>query len=121
MTIATSWETVENDRKRERSSSPSMPRRTKRRRNKSKKKDNDGKTDRPSKIPEGARRKDDRPGDKRIPEAEWAKIQAAAQKVKGAKRCHFFNSSMGCMMGDKCRFKHVCMVCGQGHPMAGNH
>ena len=31
------------------------------------------------------------------------------------------NSSMGCSMGDKCRFKHACMVCGSAQPMVGNH
>lgn len=59
--------------------------------------------------------------DKRIPESEWKAIAQAAQQVKGAKRCHYFNSSMGCTLGDKCRFKHLCMQCGSSHPMVGNH
>ena len=59
--------------------------------------------------------------DKRIPSSEWQSITTAAQSVKGAKRCHYFNSSMGCSMGDKCRFKHACMKCGAAHPMVGNH
>ena len=58
--------------------------------------------------------------DKRIPESEWKLITEAAGKVTGAKRCHYFNSSMGCAMGDKCRFKHHCMICGAAHPMVGN-
>ena len=59
--------------------------------------------------------------DKRIPDSEWKSISEAANKVTGAKRCHYFNSSMGCSMGEKCRFKHTCMVCGAAHPMVGNH
>ena len=59
--------------------------------------------------------------DKRIPETEWKTISAAASSVAGEKRCHFYNSSMGCSMGDKCRFKHSCMKCGAHHPMVGNH
>ena len=46
--------------------------------------------------------------DKRIPDSEWKTITAAASKVTGPKRCHYFNSSMGCGLGDKCRFKHQC-------------
>ena len=59
--------------------------------------------------------------DKRIPESERKAINSAAQKVQGAKRCHYFNSTMGCSAGDKCRFKHACMVCGAAHSMVGNH
>ena len=59
--------------------------------------------------------------DKRIPEAEWKSSSQAASAVSGKKRCHFYNSSMGCSMGDKCRFKHNCVKCGARHPMVGNH
>lgn len=59
--------------------------------------------------------------DKRIPESEWKAISQAATSVTGDKRCHFYNSSMGCSMGDKCRFKHTCMKCGAQHAMVGNH
>eukprot|EP00435_Cladocopium_sp_Y103_P068259 s92_g31.t1 len=59
--------------------------------------------------------------DKRIPDTEWKSIAQAASSVSGPKRCHYFNSSMGCALGDKCRFKHSCMVCGAAHPMVGNH
>ena len=59
--------------------------------------------------------------DKRIPDSEWKIITSAASKVTGPKRCHYFNSSMGCGLGDKCRFKHQCMVCGAGRTMVGNH
>ena len=59
--------------------------------------------------------------DKRIPESEWKSINQAASKVTGAKRCHYFNSSMGCALGDKCRFKRNCMICGAPHSMVGNH
>ena len=59
--------------------------------------------------------------DKKIPDSEWKSITQAASKVTGPKRCHYFNSSMGCGLGDKCRFKHTCMVCGVAHPMVGNH
>ena len=59
--------------------------------------------------------------DKRIPDSEWKTISEAASKVTGPKRCHYFNSSMGCGLGDKCRFKHQCMICGAGHSMVGNH
>ena len=59
--------------------------------------------------------------DKRIPESEWKAISQAASAVSGPKRCHYFNSSMGCALGDKCRFKHLCMVCGSAHSMVGNH
>ena len=59
--------------------------------------------------------------DKRIPDSEWKAIAQAASSVTGPKRCHYFNSSMGCSVGDKCRFKHICMVCGGAHSMVGNH
>ncbi|CAK9097013.1 Kinase D-interacting substrate of 220 kDa, partial [Durusdinium trenchii] len=63
----------------------------------------------------------DRPGPpdkyKRIPSSEWQTITAASQLVKGPKRCRYFNSSMGCSMGDKCRFKHLRMKCGAAHVM----
>ena len=59
--------------------------------------------------------------DDRIPEKEWKLIADAAKKVQGARRCHYFNSSLGCISGDSCRFKHLCMVCGEPHPMIGNH
>ena len=59
--------------------------------------------------------------DKRIPDSEWKLISQAASSVSGQKRCHYFNSSMGCALADKCRFKHMCMVCGASHPMVGNH
>ena len=51
--------------------------------------------------------------DKRIPVTEWKLIAQAATKVSGPKRCHYFNSSMGCALADKCRFKHACMSCAQ--------
>ena len=59
--------------------------------------------------------------DDRIPEKEWKLIADAAKKVQGARRCHYFNSSLGCISGDSCRFKHLCMVCGEPHAMIGNH
>ena len=59
--------------------------------------------------------------DKRIPDTEWKAIVQAASSVSGPKRCHYFNSTMGCSLGDKCRFKHQCMVCGSAHSMVGNH
>ena len=59
--------------------------------------------------------------DKRIPESEWKSITQAAAKVTGPKRCHYYNSSMGCALGEKCRFKHNCMICGAPHSMVGNH
>ena len=59
--------------------------------------------------------------DKRIPDSEWKIISQAASSVSGQKRCHYFNSSMGCALADKCRFKHMCMACGAAHPMVGNH
>ena len=59
--------------------------------------------------------------DDRIPEKEWELIADAAKKVQGARRCHDFNSSLGCISGDNCRFKHLCMVCGEPHAMIGNH
>lgn len=63
----------------------------------------------------------DQAKDKRIPESEWKSIMESSKAVAGPKRCHYFNSSLGCAHGDKCRFKHVCMVCGVAHPMIGNH
>ena len=59
--------------------------------------------------------------DNRIPEKEWKLIADAAKKVQGARRCHYFNSSLGCISGDSCRFKHLCMVCGEPRAMIGNH
>jgi len=59
--------------------------------------------------------------DDRIPEKEWKLIAEAAKKVQGARRCHYFSSSLGCVSGDKCRFNHLCMVYGETHSMIGNH
>ena len=57
----------------------------------------------------------------RIPEKEWKLIADAAKKVQGARRCHYFNSSLGCVSGDSCRFKHLCMICGEPHATISNH
>ena len=79
-----------------------------------------GKEETPKKIPkEDPAKKLKR--DDRIPEKEWKLIADAAKKVQCARRCHYFNSSLGCISGDSCRFKHLCMVCGEPHPMIGNH
>ena len=80
-----------------------------------------GKEETPKKVakeePEKKPKRDDR-----IPEnrKEWKLIAEAAKKVQGARRCHYFNSSLGCVSGDKCRFKRLCMVCGEPHAMIGN-
>lgn len=42
----------------------------------------------------------------RIPDSEWKLISQAAASVSGPKRRHYFNSSMGCALAEKCRFKH---------------
>ena len=79
-----------------------------------------GKEETPKKIPkEDPTKKPKR--DDRIPEKEWKLIADAAKKVQGARRCHYFNSSLGCISGDSCRIKHLCMVCGEPRPMIGNH
>ena len=79
-----------------------------------------GKEETPKKIPKEDPAKKLKQDD-RIPEKEWKLIADAAKKVQGARRCHYFNSSLGCISGDSCRFKHLCMVCGEPHPMIGNH
>ena len=50
----------------------------------------------------------------RVPENEWKLISEAAAKVN-------YNSSLRCQLGDKCRFKHLCVVCGAPHPMTAYH
>ena len=57
----------------------------------------------------------------KIPSQEWTKITEASKQVKGERRCHYFNSSAGCRIGDKCKFVHKCMACGDAHAMVGNH
>ena len=46
---------------------------------------------------------------------------AAKKVVQGARRCHYFDSSLGCLSGDSCRFKQICVVCGEPRDMIGNH
>ena len=54
-----------------------------------------------------------------IPADEFKKITAC--KYTGDRRCNFYNSSRGCKAGSSCKFKHLCVQCGAGHPMVGNH
>ena len=57
--------------------------------------------------------------DDRIPEKEWKVITGF--KYSGKRRCPFFNSSLGCRIGDGCRNAHACVECGASHPYHGNH
>ena len=52
--------------------------------------------------------------DPRIPEKEWKKIMSFT--YTGARRCPWFNCSLGCRFGDQCRNKHICVQCGGDHP-----
>lgn len=98
------------------------PSKRKRKRNKNKANKIDGPEIKQARREQADKKKDTKVDkDKRIPETEWKSISQAASAVAGPKRCHYFNSSMGCALGDKCRFKHLCMVCGSAHPMVGNH
>ena len=54
----------------------------------------------------------------RLPEKEWKKIMSFT--YTGARRCPWFNCSLGCRFGDACRNKHVCVQCCD-HPYHGNH
>ena len=61
-----------------------------------------------------------KPGrDERVPSKEWQKITSF--KYSGARRCPFFNCSLGCRFGDQCKMRHACVECGQDHPWHGNH
>ena len=98
------------------------PSKRKRKRNKNKGNKSDTAEVKPVRKDQFDKKKDTKVDkDKRIPESEWKTISQAASAVSGPKRCHYFNSSMGCALGDKCRFKHLCMVCGSAHSMVGNH
>ena len=98
------------------------PSKRKRKRNKNKGARSDAAEVKPVRKDQSDKKKDSKVDkDKRIPESEWKAISQAASAVSGPKRCHYFNSSMGCALGDKCRFKHSCMVCGSAHSMVGNH
>ena len=100
----------------------SSPSKRKRKRNKNKNAKLDGSEIKPVRKEQFDKKKDSKVDkDKRIPESEWKSIAQAAASATGPKRCHYFNSSMGCALGDKCRFKHLCMVCGSAHSMVGNH
>ena len=52
--------------------------------------------------------------DQRVPEKEWKKIMSFT--YTGARRCPFYNCSLGCRFGDQCRNKHICVQCGGDHP-----
>ena len=57
--------------------------------------------------------------DQRVPEKEWKKIMSFT--YTGARRCPFYNCSLGCRFGDQCRNKHICVQCGGDHPWHNNH
>ena len=57
--------------------------------------------------------------DARVPADEWKKITSF--KYSGARRCPFFNCSLGCRFGDQCKNKHVCVECGGEHSWHSNH
>ena len=57
--------------------------------------------------------------DQRVPEKEWKKIMSFS--YTGARRCPFYNCSLGCRFGDQCRNKHICVQCGGDHPWHNNH
>ena len=57
--------------------------------------------------------------DQRVPEKEWKKIMSFT--YAGARRCPFYNCSLGCRFGDQCRNKHICVQCGGDHPWHNNH
>ena len=57
--------------------------------------------------------------DPRISEKEWKKIMSFT--YTGARRCPWFNCSLGCRFGDQCRNKHICVQCGGDRPYHGNH
>ena len=57
--------------------------------------------------------------DARVPEKEWKKIMSFS--YTGARRCPWYNCSLGCRFGDQCKNKHVCVQCGGDHPFHGNH
>ncbi|CAE7840542.1 unnamed protein product [Symbiodinium sp. CCMP2592] len=48
--------------------------------------------------------------DTRVPEKEWKKIMSFS--YTGARRCPWFNCSLGCRFGDQCKNKHICVQCG---------
>eukprot|EP00435_Cladocopium_sp_Y103_P055182 s631_g18.t1 len=88
---------------------PDVPSPSKRRRKRNKNKGNKPETGeiKPVRKDQFDKKKDSKVDkDKRIPDSEWKSISQAASSVSGPKRCHYFNSSMGCALGDKCRFKH---------------
>ena len=57
--------------------------------------------------------------DLRVPEKEWKKIMCFS--YTGARRCPWFNCSLGCRFGEQCKNKRICVQCGGDDPYHGHH
>lgn len=58
--------------------------------------------------------KDQQKSTKRISPDEWAGIKNAQSQcsLEGIKPCDFFQSSIGCLKGASCKYRHICCICG---------
>jgi len=113
-------------KKRSRSSSADAPRATpKSKKNKARRERQKAQLKKAKEVLNNSPVKGSKPGaarttkDERVPSKEWASITAF--KYSGARRCPFFNCSLGCRFGDQCKLKHACVECGKDHPWHGNH
>ena len=56
----------------------------------------------------------------KVPAAEWSQLIALKAQPQAAKKCKFFNCSLGCKLAN-CRQEHVCLLCGEAHSWADVH
>ena len=56
----------------------------------------------------------------KVPAAEWSQLIALKAQPQVAKKCKFFNCSLGCKLAN-CKQQHVCLLCGEAHSWADVH
>ena len=55
-----------------------------------------------------------------VPEKEWSQLSFVNVPIQAARRCKFFNTSVGCRV-QNCKRMHLCILCGGAHPWAVVH
>ena len=55
-----------------------------------------------------------------VPEKEWSQLSFVNVPIQAARRCKFFNTSVGCRV-QNCKRMHLCFLCGGAHPWADVH
>ena len=58
----------------------------------------------------------------KIPDHMWNRLcELTSKGSQYAETCRFYNSPVGCSLGDKCRRAHKCCGCGGSHPWHTQH